>query len=141
MASGIKFQRFVEDRNEKVHNLETDTLKILLSNVTPNVGAGLKVNWVEIAAGNGYEAGGATVTVTSSSQSNGEFKLIANNVVITATGGSIGPFRYLILYNNTPGFPAGPGIGWWDNGSSITLADGQFFELQFSPINGILQDV
>jgi hypothetical protein len=57
----------------------------------------------------------------------------------TATDGTgIGPFRYAILYNDTPTSPADPLIGWWDYGSSITLASGETFKVDFDPTNGVL---
>ena len=53
-------------------------------------------------------------------------------VVFTATAGGIGPFRYVILYNDTATSPADALIGWWDYASSITLADTETFTVKFS---------
>jgi hypothetical protein len=60
--------------------------------------------------------------MSSSAQTSGTYKLVLADVVFTAAGGSIGPFRYDVLYNDTPTSPADPLIGWWDYGSAITLA-------------------
>ena len=60
-------------------------------------------------------------------------------MTITASGGSIGPFRYAVLYNDTPTSPADPLIGYWDNGTSETLADGESVTVDFSATNGVLQ--
>lgn len=136
MATFNKFNPFVEALAEKVHNLETDTLKVMLSNTAPLATNGVKADITEIAAGNGYTAGGATVTITASSQTSGTYKLVGNDVVFTATG-SVGPLRYAVLYNSTPA--AGNLIGWWDYGSSVTLASGDTFTVDFDPTNGILQ--
>lgn len=139
MAVFTKFHCFAEHLAEKVHNLGSDTLKLMLSNTAPNSSTNtVKADITEIAAGNGYTAGGNTVTITSSAQSAGTYKLVGNDVVFTASGGSIGPFRYVVLYNDTPTSPADPLIGYWDYGSSITLADGETFTVDLDQTNGIL---
>ena len=78
-----------------------------------------------------YTAGGATVTITASSQASGVYSLVGNDVVITASGGSVGPFRYAVLYNDTPTSPADPLIAFWDYGSSVTLASGETLTVDF----------
>ena len=122
MAVFSKFDVFVENLCEKVHNLGADTLKVMLTNSAPLATNTVFANLTEISAGNGYTAGGATVTVTGSSQTSGTYSLVCNDVTITAAGGSIGPFRYAVLYNDTPTSPADPLIGWYDYGSALTLA-------------------
>ena len=139
MASFNKFNQFVEDLAEKVHNLGSDTLKILLTNTAPVAGNSVKGDLTEISAGNGYSAGGTAVSITSSAQSSGTYKLVGSDVVFTASGGTIGAFRYAVLYNDTPSSPADPLIGWWDYGSSITLNSGETFTVDLDATNGILQ--
>lgn len=141
MASFNKFQRFVEDEAEGVHNLGADTLRVFLSNTLPVAGSGLRANWVEIAAGNGYAAGGPAISITSSAQAAGTYRLIGSDLVITATGGPIGPFRYVIIYNDTPTSPADPGIGWYDYGEEITLAAGEEFTVDFDQALGLISKV
>ena len=138
MATFSKFNCFTEDLAEKVHNLGADTLKVLLTNTAPTASNTVKANLTEISAGNGYTAGGTAASITSSAQSSGTYKLVLADVVFTAAGGSIGPFRYAILYNDTPTSPADPLIGWYDYGSSITLADGETLTVDFDPTNGVL---
>ena len=138
MATFSKFNCFTEDLAEKVHNLGADTLKILLTNTAPVASNTVKANLTEISAGNGYTAGGTAASVTSSAQTSGTYKLVLADVVFTAAGGSIGPFRYAVIYNDTPTSPADPLIGWYDYGSSITLADGETLTVDFDPTNGVL---
>jgi hypothetical protein len=130
MATFVKFQAFVEHLAEKVHNLGADSLKILLSNDAPSASLdAVKADLPsELTTGGGYTAGGAAVTVTGSSQSGGTYALTQSaDVVFTATSGGFGPFRYAILYNDTPSSPADPLIGYWDYGSSISLLDTETF--------------
>jgi hypothetical protein len=132
MASFNKFNAFAENVAEKVHNLGADTLKVMLTNTAPVATNSVKSDLTEISAGNGYTAGGATVTITSSAQSSGTYSLVGSDPTPwTASGGSIGPFRYVVLYNDTPTSPADPLIGWWDYGSSVTLAVGETFTVDF----------
>jgi hypothetical protein len=131
MATFNKFDVFVENLAEKVHNLGSDTLKIMLTNSAPLATNTVFANLTEISAGNGYTAGGSTVTVTGSSQTSGTYSLVATDLVFTAAGGSIGPFRYAVLYNDTPTSPADPLIGWYDYGSALTLATTQNFTVDF----------
>lgn len=138
MATFNKFNAFTEDLAEKVHNLGSDTLKVMLTNTAPVATNTVKANLTEISAGNGYTAGGAAASITSSAQTSGTYKLVLADVVFTAAGGSIGPLRYAVLYNDTPTSPADPLIGWYDYGSSITLADGETLTVDFDPTNGVL---
>lgn len=133
MASFVKYQNFVEDLGNKVHDLvgTNDTLKVALTNTAPNVGThAVLADITEISAGNGYSAGGSD-TQNDGSESSGTLTVTGVDVVFTASGGSIGPFRYVVLYNDTPTSPADPLIGYWDYGSSITLLDGETLTVDF----------
>ena len=138
MAAFNKFNSFVEALAEKVHNLGSDTLKVYLSNATPDAAADLvKADLAEISAGNGYTAGGNQATISSSSQTSGTYKLVlADPATWTASGGTIGPFRYAVLYNDTA--TNDELIGWWDYGSSITLNAGETFTVDFDAGTGVL---
>ena len=129
MASFVKYQCFVENVAEKVHNLASDTLKVALTNTAPNVAThALLSDITEIAAGNGYTAGGNQTVQSSSAQTGGVYTLAsADPATFVASGGAMGPFRYAVLYNSTPTSPLKPLIGYWDYGSSITLAIGETF--------------
>lgn len=137
MASYTKFNSFVEALAEKTHNLGSDTLKVLLTNTAPSAANTVKADITEISSGNGYTAGGTAITVTASSQTSGTYKLVGSDVVFTASGGSIGPFRYVVIYNDTAA--SDELIAYADYGSSITLASGETFTVDFDGSNGILQ--
>jgi hypothetical protein len=137
MASFNKFNSFVEALAEKKHDLGADTLKVLLTNTAPVATSSVKADLTEISGGNGYTAGGNTASVTSSAQTSGTYKLVLGDPATwTASGGSIGPFRYAVLYNDTAA--SDELIGWWDYGSSITLAAGESFAVDFDPTTGVL---
>ena len=129
MAAFNKFETFVGDLGiGKVHDLNVDTLEIYLSNAAPSVSAdSVTADLAEIATGNGYT--GPQDTQNTASESGGTLTVVGTDVVITASGGTVGPFRYVVLRNGTPG--AGPLIGWWDRGSSVTLQDGDSFTTDF----------
>lgn len=128
-SSFNKYNCFVENLAEKVHNLASDTLKVALTNTAPNAAThALLGDITEISGGNGYTAGGNQTVQSSSAQSGGVYTLAsADPATWTASGGSIGPFRYAVLYNATPSSPLKPLIGYWDYGSSITLNEGETF--------------
>lgn len=138
MAVFNKVNSFAEAVYEKVHNLGADSLKVALSNTAPTSASTV---WTigafpAPAAANGYTSGGNAVTTTSSLQTSGTYKLILVDSVFTATAGGIGPFRYAILYNDTA---AGKEIiGYYDYGSSITLADTETFTVDFDAAAGVL---
>lgn len=136
MAVFTKINSFVEALAEKKHDLGADVLKLMLTNSAPIAANTVKANLTEISAGNGYTAGGSAVTITSSAQTAGLYKLVGNDVTITASGGSIGPFRYVVLYNDTA--TNDELIGWWDYGSSITLLAGETITVDLDASNGIL---
>jgi hypothetical protein len=137
MATFNKYNCFVENLAEKVHNLQSDTLKVALTNTAPTAADTVWNTTVYPApvAANGYTAGGNSLTVSSSSQTSGTYKLVIADTVFTATSGGIGPFRYVVLYNSTA---SGAVIGYYDYGSSITLADTETFTVDFDAANGVL---
>jgi hypothetical protein len=139
MASYNKFNQFVADICQKVHNLSTsaDSLKVALTNSAPVATNAVLSDITQISAGNGYSAGGTATTISSSAQTSGTFKMVCANVVFTASGGTIGALRYAVLYNSTPTSPNKPLIAWWDYGSSITLNDTETFTVSFDATNGV----
>jgi len=135
VVSFNKFQPFVEDLAEKVYNLGSDQLKISLTNTVPVntnriVGDLTEITYTNLSSRN--------VTTSSSAQTSGTYKLVCADLVLTSSGGSTGPLRYVVLFDDTPTSPADPLIGWWDYGSSITLNDGETLTIDFDGTNGVL---
>ena len=131
MASYNKFQQFVQDLCEKVHNLSSDQVEVYLSNATPSASLdAVKADLAEISTGNGYT--GPQDTQNTGAEATGTYTLTGTKVVITASGGSIGPFQYVVLQNTTPTTPLDPLIGWWDYGSALTLLTGETFTVKFN---------
>lgn len=126
MSAYNKFNSFVEAVAEKVHNLGSDTLKVALTNVAPTAGNTQLSNITEISYTN---CSSRTLTVSSSSQTGGVYSLVVADLILTASGGSVGPFRYVPIYNDTA--TNKELIAWYDYGSSITLADGETLTLDF----------
>ena len=137
MAAYVKFEQFVADLAGGVHDLfdssNADLLKCALVNSPAPNGAthGIFGDLTEIGAGNGYTAGGEDAQ-NDGAEASGTFTLTGTKIVWTASGGTIGPFRYVILYNDTPVGPVDPLIAYWDYGSALTLNDGETFTVKFN---------
>ena len=131
-ATFEKFQDTVEQWLKGVHQLHAagHTVKVYLSNELPLATDTLKTNIAEITAQNNYPAGGSDIQ-NDVTESAGSAKLTGVDVVFTATGGSFGPFRYAIIYNDDAITPLDALLGWWDYGSSISCADGETFTVDF----------
>lgn len=132
-----EFNVFYKDLGLAKHNLDVDDLAVALSNVLPVVTNLVLTDITEIAAGNGYVAGGPTLVANTWTQDGVITQLFADDLMITAAGGVIGPFRYPVLYNKT--HAAKPLIGWWTRATSLTLNAGESWLLDISSALGILQ--
>jgi len=127
MAAFTKIHAFVEHLAEKVHNLSSDTLMVALTNTAPNAATSTVLgDLTQISYTN---CSSRALTIASSGQTGGTYALVLNDLVLTASGGTVGPFRYATIYNDTPTSPADPLIGYYDYGSSITLAAGETITL------------
>ena len=132
-----KFDSFVAACANGVHNLATATVKVLLTaNLPSRTNTKYSDITGELGTGSGYTLGGANATLISSTQTSGLYALVVNDVVFTATG-SMGPFRYVVLYNNSA--TNKELIGWWDNGSPVTLAATNTFTIDFDNVLGVIQ--
>ena len=136
MASFNKYQSWVEYMTEGA-NVGSDTFKVILSNTAPNAATHtVLADAGDLSTTGGYTAGGNTAAVSTSAQSGGTFKLVlADPATWTGSGGGFGPFRYVILYDDT--VTGDPLVGWWDYGSSISVAASETFTVDFSASNGV----
>jgi hypothetical protein len=143
MASYVKTNDFVGHLAGKVHDLGSDQLKVALSNTAPGDessdpttdGNGVLANVTEI----GYDdCSSRDITTSTSAQTGGTYKLVCADLVLTSSG-TVGPFRYVYVYNDAPTDPADPLICYYDYGASITLNSGETFTIDFDGIDGVLQ--
>ncbi len=133
MATFNKFQAFVEHMAEGVHVFGTHQLVVALTNSAP-----LATNSVlaDIAQISYTGLSSRNITTSSSAQTSGTEKVICADLTLTASA-SVGPFRYVVIYNDTPTSPADPLVGYYDYGSSITLASGETLLIDFDGTNGL----
>lgn len=114
MATYNKFSSFVEALAEKVHNLSTDSIKVALTNTAPLASNTKLSDITEITYTN---CSSRSVTITSSSQSAGIYNLVGNDLTLTATGGAVSTFRYIVVYNDSA--TNKELICWYDYGLSL----------------------
>lgn len=144
MASYVKVNDFVEHLAEGAHDLDTHQLTVALSNTAPasetsnplSDGNGLLANVTEIAY---TYLSSRNITLGSSSQTGGTYKLVLTDLVLSASGGSVATFRYIYIYNSGTAVLTNPLICHYDYGSALTLNDGESLTLDFDGTNGVLQ--
>lgn len=129
MATFNLVNSFVEACAEKVHNLGSDTLTVALTAAAnaPVATNTVLANLTQVAY---TYCSTRAITTTSSSQTSGTYTLVLQDLTLTASGGAVGPFRYVVIYNDTA--TNDELIGWYDYGSEITLAAGETILLDFS---------
>ena len=126
MATYNKYNQAIADVFNKKHDFSADIFKYALSNTLPSITDNTLLEVAEISSGNGYSAGGSAVGITSSTQTGGTLSVVPTaDVVFTASGGSIGPFQYVVFYNSTPA--GGLAVSYFDRGSAVTLLDTETF--------------
>jgi hypothetical protein len=142
MAAYNKFNLFTQDVCNGAHNFKSggNTFNVMLSNTAPVATNHLygDISGTEVANGGGYTTGGISSAMSDSSATGTE-KVLATNVVWTGSGGGMGPFRYVIIYNFTTASPLKPLVCWFDYGSSISLNSGDTFTVSFDASNGLFQ--
>lgn len=136
MATYNKIADWVENEGE-VADLDSDQFVIALSNTAPGSettpptgdGDGILANVTQVAYTN---LSTRNLTLASSSQTSGTYTIDFNDLVLTSSGGTTGPLRYVYVYDDTPTAPADPLVAYFDYGSSITLQDGETLTIQFN---------
>lgn len=129
MATWNKINDFVEQSWLGLHDMNTDQVRLYLTNVAPIATNTVFGTPAEITAGNGYTAGGEDTLNTMSENPAGTAEVVATDITWTASGGAIAQFRYVVAYNDTNISDAL--IGWYDHGSAVDLADGESFTVDF----------
>lgn len=130
------FQPFLEAVMEKKHNMGADSLKVFLCNAAnaPLVADAVLADQVEVA----YTfCSTRALVVATSAQAAGVYSLVINDLTLTATGGAVGPFRYIGIYNDTAA--SDELVCFYDLGSEVTIPDGQSFLCDFNNVDGLFQ--
>jgi hypothetical protein len=125
MATYNKFNAWAETMVEAA-NLASDQFVIALTDSAPVATNSVLADITQISYTN---LSSRNVSTTSASQTGGTFTLVLADLVMTASG-SVGPFRYVVLYDDT--VAGDPLVGWWDYGSSITMANSETFTVDFT---------
>lgn len=134
MATFTKIDSFVENLAEKLIDLSGNGLTIALTNTAHTATWDELADLTQVAYTN---LSSRVLTVSSSAQTSGTYKLVLADLVLTSSGGTTGAFRYVYIYDdNSTGDKL---ICYFDYGSSITLADGDTFTIDFDASNGVLQ--
>lgn len=139
MASYEKFDSFIEAINEKEHNMASDALTLFLTTAAnepaasvTGLGGVTEISYTNVVTSG---AGSRVLTQASSAQTSGVYKLVVNDVTITATGGAIATFRIIGIYNNTH---ASDGVVCkFDYGASLDLAENDSLTVDFDGTNGL----
>jgi len=144
MATFEKINDFVEHLAEGAHDLDTHQLTVALSNTNPtgegsnpkSDGNGLLANVTQISY---TYCSSRDITLTSSSQTGGTYKLVLTDLTLTASGGAVGPFQWVYIYNSGTAVLTNPLICVYDYGSALTLNDGEQLNIDFDATNGLFQ--
>ena len=128
MTAGVKFHTFVKDKAHKVHNFSSDQLKIALTNTAPSAASNAVL--ADITEISYTYCSSRNLTTSSSGQTSGTYSCVVEDLTLTASG-TVGPFRYIVIYNDTPTSPADPLIQYYDYGSARTLENGETFQCNF----------
>lgn len=132
MTTFTKINSFVENLAEKKIDLSGNGLTVALTNTAHTASWSQLSDLTEISYTN---LSSRVITVTSSAQTSGTYKLVLQDLTLTASG-AVGPFRYVYIYDdNSTGDLL---IGYYDYGSSVTLANLDQFIIDFDGSAGVL---
>lgn len=144
MTAFTKLNGFAEHLAEKVHDFGSDTFIVALSNTapgsesTPPTGATTACILANVTQISYTNCSARTITITSSAQTSGTEKVIFADLTLTASGGDVGPFRYIYIYNDTPTSPVDPLVGYYDYGAAHTITSGNSFVINFDGTGGFM---
>ena len=130
MAAYNKFTPAIEYLFENI-NAGTDSWVIKLATAVDQTAGTI----TEVASGGGYTTGGNAASTVSSAQTGGTYKLVLSSPTAwTASGGGFS-FRYAVLVDST----TSTNVGYWDYGSSQTVAAGETVTVTLDGTNGVFQ--
>lgn len=134
MASFNKFQQFVENLAKGVHNFTSDATCTVTVALTATANAPVATNAVlgDLTQISYTNLSSRVVTGITAEHTTGTVHFTATDLVLTASGGSVAAFQYVVLYDDDPTSPADPLIGWYDYGSALTLASGDTLTIDFT---------
>ena len=129
-----KINSFVENVAEKKIDLSGASLTIALTNTAHTSTWDELADLTQVSYTN---LSSRVITVTTSAQTDGTYKLVLADLTLTSSGGTTGPFRYVYVFDD--GSTGDKLIGYHDYGSSITLQDGDSLTVDFNATDGYLQ--
>ena len=132
MATFNKINSFVEQLAEKKIDLSGAVLTVALTN-TPHTATWDKLS--DLTQISYTNLSSRVLTVSTSAQTAGTYKLVLADLVLTASG-DVPEFRYVYIYDD--GSTDDLLIGYYDYGSGLTLADTNTFTIDFSADDGAL---
>jgi len=132
MANFVKINSFVENLAEKKIDLSGAELTVALTNTAHTATWDELADLTQISYTN---LSSRVITVTSSAQTSGTYKLVLEDLTLTASG-AVGPFRYIYIYDD--GSTGDKLICYYDYGSEVTMASGDTFKLDFDGSAGVL---
>lgn len=136
MATFNKFESFTEALAEKKHNLGSDQLVVALCNAANAPSASGDAVLADLTTIAYTNLSSRNITTSSSAQTAGVYKLTLTDLVLTASGGAVAAFRYVVIYNDTAA--SDELVGWYDYGSDLTLLDGETLTIDFDGSGGAL---
>src|SRR4051812_29869777 len=136
MATYTKFNDFTYQSLRSVHNFSSHVFKAMFTNSAPSAANTIAADITQVAASGGDTTGGFAVTLALTTAS-GVAKVTGTDYVFTASGGTVGPFRYVVIYNDSATSPVDALVCFFDYGSVVTLADTETFTLDFDGTNGL----
>lgn len=139
MATFTFFQQFKENMGKGVHDFTSDatcTLTCALVNNANGVSVSADAVLADITQIAYTNLSSRVITGVTSEHASGTAPVTANDLVLSASGGAVAAFRYIVVYDDDPTSPTDPLIGYLDYGSDLTLADGESLTLDFGA-NGL----
>ena len=130
MATFTKVYDFVEQVGLKVHNMNTDTIKVALARATdPPQQTDTILGNITQPTGTGYAP---IDTQNTWAEATGTATLTGTKCVFTAGAGDWQTFQYVMLYNDDDASGPDKLIGYWDYGSALQLNNGETFSVKFN---------